>query len=36
MSAKDVIKDLIRKRNIVDTPEWTLFELNNDFGVGKY
>jgi len=35
MSAKEVIKDLIRKRNIIDTPDWTLFELCNDFGVER-
>ncbi|ORY74945.1 hypothetical protein LY90DRAFT_699162 [Neocallimastix californiae] len=36
MPASEVIKDLIRRRNIPDTPDWTLFELCNDFGVGKY
>jgi len=35
MQAKDVIRDLMRRRNIPDTPEWTLFELCNDFGVER-
>jgi len=36
MTTKEVIKDIIRKRNLMDTPDWTLFELCNDFGVGKF
>jgi len=35
MPASEVIKDLIRRRNIPDTPDWTLFELCNDFGVER-
>ncbi len=35
MTTKEVIKDIIRKRNLRDSPDWTLFELCNDYGVGK-
>ncbi|ORX86297.1 hypothetical protein BCR32DRAFT_199134, partial [Anaeromyces robustus] len=35
MTAREVIKDLMRKKGIPDTPEWTLFELCNDFGVER-